>query len=123
MSEISTLDDLDDQDASKLASLITNIMKLAGQSASGGSVIGHEIYVMARDARDLLVFDAQSRETMRKLMILDRPVSLGLTISPAVEEFAKQGKKIEAIRQLRQETGCGLVDAKNSVESFIESLF
>jgi hypothetical protein len=121
MSEISKLDDLDDLDdleASKLASLITRIMKLAGESASCGSATSHQIYVLARDARDLLVFDAQSRDTMRKLSV---PVVQGLEISPAVEEFVRQGQKIQAIKQLRQETGCGLFEAKNAVEAFSES--
>ena len=122
MSGINSLDDLGDTDASKLAGLINEIMSLACESASHGSASSHRIYVLARDARDLLVFDAQSRETMRKLSVPTRPVVQGLEISAAVEEWVRQGQKIHAIKQLRLDTGAGLLEAKNAVEAFAESL-
>jgi hypothetical protein len=122
MNSINSLDDLDDTDASKLAGLINKIMSLACESASHGSASSHQIYVMARDARDLLLFDAQSRETMQKLATPMRPIVQGLEISLAVEDYLKTGQKIHAIKQLRLDTGAGLLEAKNAVEAFAESL-
>jgi ribosomal protein L7/L12 len=38
-------------------------------------------------------------------------------LSPAVLEFVRQGQKIHAIKQYREETGASLADAKRAVES------
>jgi large subunit ribosomal protein L7/L12 len=37
--------------------------------------------------------------------------------SPAVLEFMRQGKKIQAIKQYRQETGVGLAEAKHAIDA------
>lgn len=43
-------------------------------------------------------------------------------LSPEVQELARHpGRKIEAIKLHREQTGAGLKEAKDAVESFIES--
>jgi ribosomal protein L7/L12 len=39
-------------------------------------------------------------------------------VSERVKELARAGKKIEAIKMYREETGAGLKEAKDAVEAF-----
>ncbi len=41
----------------------------------------------------------------------------GAGVSPEIMELVRQGKKIEAIKRYREETGVGLREAKTYIES------
>ncbi len=40
-------------------------------------------------------------------------------LNPMVRELAEKGRKIEAIRAYREETGSGLKEAKDAVDAFL----
>lgn len=46
----------------------------------------------------------------------------GSWVSPEIVDLVRQGKKIQAIKLFRQETGAGLKDAKEFIESLEEKL-
>jgi ribosomal protein L7/L12 len=78
---------------------------------------------MAHDEQDVLEIKARLEKLEARMTFLYR--SLGLTseeapksnASPRVIELLRQGDKTGAIRAFREETGAGLKDAKNYVES------
>lgn len=71
----------------------------------------------------LLGMRARLRRVERKLTLLLRfmqvDLSQPISLSPAVQELARSGKKIEAIKAHRKETGVGLAEAKEAVEGFL----
>jgi hypothetical protein len=120
MNPINSHEDLEDTDSRRVWSNIIQIMQLASDSAAGGSGTSHRIYTLARDCRDLLLFDQNSRETMRRLLVNPGTVTvMGLDFPVKVQDWARDNRKIEAIKELRLHTGCGLKEAKDAVEQWM----
>ena len=110
--------DLSDNEADQLWTKLNEIIKLSDTIAGDeGNALGHRIYRLARDCRDLLVFDQQSREVMRKLTQQEQYA--GMILNEAVKALAKNNRKIEAIKELRTSTGSGLTEAKAAVEAYM----
>ena len=107
--------ELDDNDARVLWNKINQIIDLAHSSAQHGSASCHSIYALARDCRDLLVIDQAGREMMRRFQD-DSTTVMGLNFPESVQSLARHNRKIEAIKELRVHTGCGLKEAKDAVE-------
>jgi ribosomal protein L7/L12 len=57
----------------------------------------------------------------RLLRQIERPEDVAKQVPLSVQDLARAGLKLEAIRQYREETGCSLMEAKQVVEAFIES--
>jgi len=111
--------DLNDDESQQLWSKLNEVVQLSDQIASSeADHRAHRIYKLARDCRDLLVFDQQSREVMRKLTHQD--TYAGLVLNENVKSLAKANRKIDAIKELRTATGCGLKEAKDAVEEYME---
>ena len=116
MNTLNSVSDLSDDESTQLWNKLDEIMKMGDQMATDGASKGHHIYKLARDCRDLLVFDQHSRQVMRKLTAQDEYA--GLPLSSHVKQLAQTGAKIEAIKELRTQTGCGLREAKDAVEEY-----
>lgn len=73
----------------------------------------------------LLGLRTRLRRTERKLALLLRyfqvDVNQLIPLSETVQELAKSGNKIRAIKQYRQETGVGLAEAKEAVEKWLDA--
>jgi len=67
----------------------------------------------AKEEIDRLAASIDSNEISRASGMVDQSA----TVSPEVEELARQGKKIEAIKLLRAQAGIGLKEAKERVEA------
>ena len=109
--------DMNDADSQALLNVISSIMNKADDGASAGSSECYSIYKLARDARDILTFDAVSRDVLAKLGAVPDLIVRGLRMSPGVLTEIRAGHKILAIKELRKSTGCGLVEAKDAVEA------
>jgi hypothetical protein len=120
MSTLNSASDLSDDESTQLWTKLNEIMKLGDQMATDGASRGHHIYKLARDCRDLLVFDQQSRQIMRNLTAQEEYA--GLELSDTVKALAKNNRKIEAIKELRTQSGCGLKEAKDAVEAYMQKL-
>lgn len=114
---IQSLADLTDDDARTVLNSLRDIILLSSEIAVTGNGNGHKIYQLARDARDAMLFDQISRDTIRRLSKGSGVVINGVVISDEVMEHAKAGRKINAIKQLREETMLGLKEAKDIVEA------
>lgn len=117
------IEQLEDKDSQLLWQNLHKIMELSDrvcQEAAGDSHrLCHDIYRLARDCRDLLVFDQVSRETMAKLTAVDKYAGLQLDI--VVKDLVHRNLKVDAIRELRRQTGCGLKEAKDAVETYMSA--
>jgi len=120
MNKLTDVSDLSHSEADQLWHKLNAILTLSDQMAEEGAARAHEIYKLARDCRDLIVFDQHSRDIMRKLTSQD--TYAGFHLDAAVKAFAKTGRKIEAIKELRTQTGCGLKEAKDAVEAYMQTL-
>ena len=120
MSTLNSISDLTDDESTQLWRKLDEIMQLGDQMASDGASRGHVIYKLARDCRDMLVFDQHSRDVMRKLTQQDEYA--GLVLSADVKALVKANQKIEAIKALRTELGCGLKEAKDAVEAYMHKV-
>lgn len=58
----------------------------------------------------------QTVETLYREMGLEQPPAVGVRASEAVHALIREGKPIQAIKQLRVETGLGLRAAKQVVD-------
>lgn len=70
---------------------------------------------------------ARGARLERRVDLLIRAAGLNLVdhvnLSDRVKEIAQDpSRKIEAIRVYREETGCGLAEAKDAVELYLDSL-
>lgn len=110
--------ELDDNDARVLWNKINQIIDLAHAAAQHGSSNCHSIYALARDCRDLLLTDQAGREMMRRLQDNSTTV-MGLNFPESVQSLARHNRLIEAIKELRAHTGCGLKEAKDAVETWM----
>ena len=115
------IEQIDDKDSQLLWQNLHKIMELSDrvcQEAGGDSHrLCHDIYRLARDCRDLLVFDQVSRDTMATLTAVDRYAGLELDI--VVKDLVRRNLKVDAIRELRRQTGCGLKEAKDAVDAYM----
>jgi hypothetical protein len=109
--------DMTDADSQALQNTLGQIMREADLAISAGNSKIFSIYKLARDALDLLRFDATSRLVMHKLGVGANPVVMGMPLSSDVINYMQAGQKINAIKELRGSTGCGLLEAKNAIES------
>lgn len=110
--------ELDDNDARVLWNKINQIVDLAHAAAQHGSSNCHSIYAIARDCRDLLLTDQAGREMMRRLQDNSTTV-MGLNFPESVQSLARHNRLIEATKELRVHTGCGLKEAKDAVETWM----
>jgi hypothetical protein len=118
MTHVNAPADLSDNEADQLWTKLNEIIKLSDTIAGDeGNALGHRIYRLARDCRDLLVFDQQSREVMRKLT--QQETYAGVVLTDTVKALAKTGRKLEAIKELRTQTGCGIKEGKDAVEAYM----
>ena len=109
--------DMNDADSQALLNVISSIMNKADDGASAGNRECYSIYKLARDARDILTFDAVSRDVLAKLGAVPDPIVRGLRMSSDVLTEIRAGRNINAIKELRNSTSCSLIDAKNAVEA------
>jgi len=116
------LSDFNEIEFQQLANKLEGIIQLASESAQMGNPNAHTIYVMARDCRDLIMFTAVSRETMRKLVENPFPIVDGLRFNQTVIDEINSDRKIAAIKELRISTGCSLKEAKDAVERYITQI-
>lgn len=116
------ISDLSDGDFKRVVDMMNEIIMLSHDIARNGDARGHEIYVLARDSQDLLVQDETSREALRRLTSGDRPKIYGVTISKQVEDYVRANMRINAIKELRSETGFGLKEAKDLVEAYASTI-
>ena len=120
---ITPIPDLTDGDAALVVQSLMDIMKLADQLSRNSALNleanlakAHEIYVRARDARDAMLFDQVTRETVARLSSGTSVVAHGMRLSEQVVGFLRAGQLINAIKELRTDTGCGLKEAKDACE-------
>ncbi len=73
----------------------------------------HEILELKRRVAEL---ESQIAFLLRNLG-LEYPKPSTWEVSPKIMDLVRRGKKIEAIKLFRQETGAGLKDAKEFIES------
>lgn len=118
---LNNVGDLGNNEADQLCSKINRIIALGDDLAQGGAARGHEIYVLARDCRDLLMFDQTSREMMRRLSCDSSNTALGISISAHVQNLLRDNQKILGIKELRTETGVGLKEAKDACETWMKA--
>jgi ribosomal protein L7/L12 len=117
MVKLNQISDLTDTEADQLWRKLNEILELSDQMAEGGASRGHQIYKLARDCRDMLMFDQQSRDVVRKLTVQE--TYAGLHLDATVKALVKDNRNIEAIKELRTQTGCSLKEAKDAVEAYI----
>jgi len=120
MDTLNSPEDLNNSDAHKLWQNLNRIMTMSHQGAARGDSAHHEIYVLARDCRDMLQFDQVSRDVQARLMQTHDTVH-GVHISTTVQAYARNNRKIEAIKQLRTDSGLGLKEAKDAVEAWMHT--
>jgi len=109
--------DMSDNDAHELLKNIIEIMWLSDSAVTRGNSEFFPIYKLARASRDLMTFDALSRNVLKKLGAGEDLVVHGYLMTPEVMNEIATGRKINAIKELRGATGCGLKEAKDAVEA------
>ncbi len=121
MTNLNDVSDLDNSEAHQLWCKLSEILQLSDTMATEGEgARAHRIYKLARDCRDLLVFDQQSRDVMRKLTVQE--TYAGLHLDATVKALANANRKIEAIKELRTQSGCSLKEAKDAVEAYMSKM-
>ena len=96
---------------------LQKIINISDALTRDGTRDAHAIYVLARDARDALMFDAVTREVQARLIgEADRMVIQGHHVSDSVQAHLRQDRFIDAIKQFRMESGLGLKEAKDICE-------
>jgi ribosomal protein L7/L12 len=114
------LSDIVEQDTSELASNLTKIRDLADSLAALQTAGAHEIYKLARDSLEILCWDQISRDTFKKLTGVRE--FRGYTIGDTVDAYIRAGKLINAIKELRSDTGLDLKGAKDLVDAYRASI-
>lgn len=114
---IESIHELTDGDATEVVAKLVRIKKLADDMAQDGSARAFEIYKMSRDALEIMAFDRISRDTLHK-MGSGRPTFKGHLVSENVEDYIRDGKLINAIKEFRSESGLGLKEAKDWCEAY-----
>ena len=114
------LSDISQRDSSELALNLTRIRDIADELAARGTVDAHEIYKLARDSLEILCWDQISRDTFKKLTGVRE--FRGYTIGDTVDAYIRAGKLINAIKELRSDTGLDLKGAKDLVDAYRASI-
>lgn len=57
----------------------------------------------------------------RLLRQFERPADVAKSVPQSVQDLARAGLKLEAIKLYREQTGCSLKEAKDAVDAFTES--
>ena len=114
------LSDISQRDSSELALNLSRIRDLADGLAALGTASGHEIYKLARDSLEILCWDQISRDTFKKLT--GQREFRGYTISDTVDTHIRERRHINAIKELREEHGLGLKDAKDLADAYRDSI-
>lgn len=117
MNDVS-LTNLEDHEAQELAAKIQQIIDLSSSMASNGDAQAHNLYGLARDCRDLLMFDALSRQAIKQLAYDHKIMVNGIEIPQTAIAFIRVGQKINAIREVRSVSFCDLKTAKDAVEKW-----
>jgi hypothetical protein len=87
----------------------------------GGEGSSHYRFTGA-DRAQLTRIEAKLDLILEQMNLEYVPADPPCPLSPEVQELARHpGRKIEAIKLHREQTGAGLKEAKEAVESFIES--
>lgn len=120
MNTPNSVSDLSDAESTQLWKKLDDIMQLSDKMAHEGNSQGHQIYKLARDCRDLLVFDQHSRQVVHNLTAHEEYA--GMELSRTVKTLALAGSKMNAIKELRTESGCGLREAKDAVEAYMRKM-
>lgn len=83
---------------------------------------------MSNVEREILELKQRVARLETQLAYLLRSLGLGYPeppaheVSPEIVDLVRRGKKIEAIKRFRQETGAGLSDAKRVIDSLEQRL-
>lgn len=116
---VESLHDLTDGDAASLAEMLTQIRDLADDLARDGNSRGFQIYKKSRDALEILCFDAQSRETIRKLTNAEPTHFKGYPVDPDVASLIKAGNRVAAVKEFRScNPNMGLKEAIDWVDAY-----
>ena len=114
-------EDMNQKDFASLMGKIAEMMRIAEEGVLNGSAglntaaSMFNIYRIARDARDMLAFEATSRDVLQKLGAIDRIVD-GVHITEAAANFMRENRLIEAIKEVRNNTDLTLREAKDLVQ-------
>ena len=114
------LSEISQRDSSELALNLSRIRDLADGLAALGTAGAHEIYKLARDSLEILCWDQINRDTFKKLT--GQREFRGYTISDTVDTHIREGRHINAIKELREEHGLGLKDAKGIADAYRDSI-
>lgn len=117
MTDVS-LANLEDHEAHELAAKIQQIIDLSNIMASNGDSQAHNLYCLARDCKDLLMFDALSRQAIKQLTYDHKIMVNGIEIPQTAIAFIRAGQTINAIKEVRSVSFCGLKEAKDAVEKW-----
>ena len=112
------LHSLSEGDVTEVAGNLARIRNLADEMAQAGHTKAFEVYKLARDTLEILVFDRISRDTLERLSAACEMFQ-GYQVYPDVLRRMKQGQKINAIKEFRTQTGLGLKEAKDWVENYM----
>lgn len=112
------LTDIGDNDFSTVVNHLREIMRVADRMTENGNTDAFGIYKHARAAIDVLSLDGVSRDMLRKMLNTDE-LFQGYVVSKTVLDYMRANQKINAIKEFCTETGLGLREAKDWVESYM----
>lgn len=115
-----TIHSLEDGEAKTVLDHLTKIKHLAESLALDGSSTGFQIYRAARDALEIVAYDAVGRNALKALRSTGDREFRGYAVSDTVLNWMQQDKKINAIKEFRYESGLGLKEAKDWVEAYMQ---
>ena len=102
---------------------LQKIINISDALTRDGTRDAHTIYVLARDARDAMMFDAVTREVQARLVdTVNQTVFRGHFISQTVMDHIRNQRLIDAIKQFRSDSGLGLKEAKDICEAWREEM-
>ena len=114
-------EDMNQEDFASLMGKIAEMMRIAEEGVLNGSAGMNtaasmfNIYRIARDCRDMLAFEATSRDVLQKLGTSDRIVD-GVRITEAAANFMRENRMIEAVKEVRNNSDLTLREAKDLVQ-------
>ena len=115
---MNALHELTEGDVNDLSRILIEIKNIGEAQAENSNSKGFRIYKLARDGLEILAFDRISRDTLAKLTT-GQPMFQGYAVTEVVLDHIKSGRKINAIKEFRGESGLGLKEAKDWVEDYI----
>lgn len=123
MSDYIKIEDLSNRDADQLLKNITNIMQIAESLLmESNAPRAFAMYKLARDSRDILTFDATSRDVVQRLSRSDTVVHIpagSIKVPDKLMQYIRDNRdrKIDCIKQARTVLGLGLKEGKDLVET------